>query len=165
MRNNDHNSHEEFRPRLTALAYRMLGTTADAEDAVQEAFLRLHSADETPDSIEGWLFRVTTRLCIDRKRRASKMQYVGDWLPEPVPDAGFKSPGELTDSLSTAFMVLLEALTPIERAVSLLKDIFAYDFDEISEIVGKTETNARQIVVRANRTTCHCHHQLSPSRR
>ncbi len=142
-----------LRPRLTALAYRMLGTTADAEDAVQDAFLRYQRHEGEVISPEAWLVRVTTRLCIDRIRCGGRETYVGDWLPEPVPAhaAWAEDPAEVADSLSTAFMVLLETLNPVERAAFLLRDVFEYDFDRVAEIIGKTPANARQIAVRARR--------------
>ena len=144
---------DRLRSRLTALAYRMLGTTADAEDAVQDAFLRYQRHEGEVESAEAWLVRVTTRLCIDRIRRGDRETYVGDWLPEPVPEdaAWTEDPAELAESLSTAFMVLLETLNPVERAAFLLRDVFEYDFDRVAELIGKTPANARQIVVRARR--------------
>ena len=149
----DQSNLDRLRPRLTALAYRMLGTTADAEDAVQDAFLRYQRHGGEVASPEAWLVRVTTRLCIDRMRRGERVTYVGDWLPEPVPEnAGLaEDPAELAESLSTAFMVLLETLNPVERAAFLLRDVFGYDFDRVAEIIGKTPANARQIAVRARR--------------
>lgn len=144
---------ERFRPRLTALAYRMLGTTSDAEDAVQDAFVRLHRQVGDIESVEGWLVRVTTRLCIDRRRQAKRETYVGNWLPEPVPEGTtwMEDRAELAESLSMAFMVLLETLAPVERAAYLLRDIFGYEFDEVADLIEKSPANARQIVVRARR--------------
>lgn len=144
---------EQLRPRLVALAYRILGTTTDAEDAVQDAYLRYHRHAEAIQSPESWLVRVVTRLCIDRKRACQREAYIGNWLPEPVPDEGYwmEDPAELSESLSMAFMVMLETLSPVERAAYLLRDIFSYDFDEVADLIEKSPDNARQIVVRARR--------------
>lgn len=146
---------EQFRPKLLAVAYRMLGAAADAEDAVQDAFLRFHQqAEGTVASPEAWLVKTTTRLCIDRLRQSRREEYVGPWLPEPVPETW---PGaaadrvELAESLSMAFLVLLESLSPVERAAYLLREIFGYDYDEIADLVGKTPATVRQITARARK--------------
>jgi RNA polymerase sigma-70 factor (ECF subfamily) len=148
------------RPRAFAIAYRMLGSVAEAEDVVQEALLRLHrvlAAGERIESDAAYVATVTTRLAIDhlRSARVRREQYVGDWLPEPlVGEPGADDPAvraELADSLSMAFLVLLENLTPEQRAVFLLRDVFDYGYDEIAAIVGKSEDNARQLAVRARR--------------
>jgi RNA polymerase sigma-70 factor, ECF subfamily len=141
-----------FRPRLLALAYRMLGTVADAEDAVQDAYLRFQQAGGINDP-EAWLVKATTRLCIDRLRRAKRREgYVGPWLPEPVGERwGGAERLELVESLSMAFLVLLETLSPAERAAFLLREVFGYEFDEIGELLDKTPVNARQIVARARK--------------
>ena len=135
---------EQLRPRLVALAYRILGTTTDAEDAVQDAYLRYHRHAEAIQSPESWLVRVVTRLCIDRKRACQREAYIGNWLPEPVPDEGYwmEDPAELSESLSMAFMVMLETLSPVERAAYLLRDIFSYDFDEVADLIEKSPDNA-----------------------
>lgn len=143
-----------LRPKLLAVAYRMLGTAADAEDAVQDAYLRyqLHAAGV--GSPEPWLVKTTTRLCLDRLRKAKREAYTGPWLPEPVPAtwAGAATDrAELADSLSMAFLVLLETLSPPERAAYLLREVFGYEFDEIAELIGKTPVNARQIAARAKK--------------
>ena len=142
------------RPRLLALPYRMLGSAADAEDAVQDAYLRLQQTG-TVNSTEAWLVKVTTRLCIDRLRQAKRRaEYVGPWLPEPLPDRWVEpAPDrlELAESLSMAFLVLLEALSPSERAAYLLREVFDYEFDEIAALLDKSPVNVRQITARAKK--------------
>jgi RNA polymerase sigma-70 factor (ECF subfamily) len=145
---------ERLRPKLLAVAYRMLGTVADAEDAVQDAYLRYHQHAAEVESPEGWLVRTTTRLCIDRLRTAKREEYVGPWLPEPVPEswAGAATDrAELAESLSTAFLVLLETLSPAERATHVLREVFGYEFDEIAGLLDTTPVNARQIAARARK--------------
>lgn len=143
------------RPRLFGLAYRMLGTRDDAEDILQEAYIRWHKTDaETIETPEAWLVTAVTRLSIDRLRKASVQRetYIGPWLPEPLMISNEPSPqdnAELASGLSLAFMVLLERLSPTERAVFLLHDIFDCDYSEISRIIGKSEAASRQIVHRA----------------
>jgi RNA polymerase sigma-70 factor (ECF subfamily) len=151
--------YEELRPLMFSIAYRMLGSATDAEDVVQEAFLRFHretSGGTEVDSAKAYLSAVTTRLSIDhlRSARVRREQYVGTWLPEPLltqEEDEVVRHAETADSLSMGFLVLLESLTPVERAVFLLHDVFQYDFAEISRIVGKAEENCRQISVRARR--------------
>jgi RNA polymerase sigma-70 factor (ECF subfamily) len=150
---------EELRPLLFSIAYRMLGSVSEAEDIVQEAYLRWHHVSGEGSEIESpkaYLSAVVTRLSIDhlRSARVRRERYVGQWLPEPlltdiVPDAGEHA--VLAESLSMAFLVLLESLSPVERAVFLLHDIFGYEYDEIARIVGKSEQNCRQLAVRARR--------------
>jgi RNA polymerase sigma-70 factor, ECF subfamily len=152
---------EALRPTLFSIAYRMLGSVAEAEDVVQEAFLRQQRAlrrGEEIDSPRAYLSAVVTRLSIDelRSARARREVYVGEWLPEPIlTDTSVElAPAdyaEQADSLSLAFLVLLEELTPVERAVFLLHDVFAYGYDEIAEAVGKSEQNCRQLATRARR--------------
>ena len=153
---------EELRPRAFAIAYRMLGTVADAEDVVQEALLRLHRAQEegqTIDSPPAYLATIVTRLAIDelRSARARRETYVGEWLPEPLvvdadpPSADPAAHAEMADSLSLAFLVVLESLSPEQRAVFLLRDVFDYGYDEIARLVDKTEPAVRQLAVRARR--------------
>ena len=144
---------EEVRPYLFSLAYRMLGSTADAEDIVQEAFLRSRDAEEV-EHPKAYLSTVVTRLCIDhlRSARVRRESYVGPWLPEPLltdaaPDAAEEV--ERAETLSLAFLVMLESLSPVERAVFLLREVFGYDYDEIGETVGKSAENCRQIAHRA----------------
>jgi RNA polymerase sigma-70 factor (ECF subfamily) len=152
--------YEPLRPLLFSIAYRMLGTVSDAQDIVQEAFLRFHRAAAGPDGIDSpkaFLSAVTTRLCIDhlRSARVRRESYVGEWLPEPlltditVPDPA--AAAEQADSLSMAFLLLLERLTPVERAVFLLHDVFGYDYGEIAGIVAKSQDNCRQLALRARR--------------
>jgi RNA polymerase sigma-70 factor (TIGR02957 family) len=145
----------EYRPLMFSIAYRMTGSVADAEDIVQEAFLRLANATEA-ESPKAFLATVTTRLAIDhlRSARVRRESYVGTWLPEPL--LGDDAPGpaeraETSDSLSMAFLVLLESLSPAERAVFLLREVFGYGYTEIAEVTGKTEPACRQTFARARR--------------
>jgi RNA polymerase sigma-70 factor (TIGR02957 family) len=150
---------DELRPRAFAIAYRMLGSVAEAEDVVQEALLRVHRAlagGKRLESPRAFVATVTTRLAIDelRSARVRRETYVGEWLPEPLVVDGADDPArqvETADALSLAFLVLLESLTPEQRAVLLLRDVFAYDYREVAEIVGKSEENARQLAARARR--------------
>jgi RNA polymerase sigma-70 factor (TIGR02957 family) len=152
----------EFRPLMFSIAYRMTGSVSDAEDIVQEAFLRLTRALRDGASItspKAYLATVTTRLAIShlRSARVRREAYMGEWLPEPLvadqlapaaaPDPAERA--EMSDSLSMAFLVLLESLSPTERAVFLLHEVFGYDYHEIAEITGKSEPNCRQIFARA----------------
>jgi RNA polymerase sigma-70 factor, ECF subfamily len=152
------NSIDDFnlhRPLLFSIAYRMLGTVTDAEDMVQETFLRWQqTANETVRSAKTYLSTIITRLCIDhlRSARVQREQYVGTWLPEPMLTQQSHHPTdlmELAESLSIAFLSVLERLSPIERAVFLLRDVFDYDYDEIGQMVGKSSPNCRQILKRA----------------
>jgi RNA polymerase sigma-70 factor (ECF subfamily) len=137
----------------------MLGSVAEAEDVVQEALLRFHralEAGEQIDSPRGYVATIATRLAIDQLRsaRVRREAYVGEWLPEPLVTASEADPAaqaEMADSLSLAFLVLLERLSPEQRAVLLLHDVFDYGYDEIAAIIGKTEDNARQLASRARR--------------
>ena len=146
---------EELRRRLFGIAYRMIGTTADAEDIVQEAYLRWHQADtEEIRSAEAWLVSVVTRLSIDKLRKASveREKYVGPWLPEPLIASTSPTPEEQLETasdLSMAYMVLLERLTPIERAAFLLHDVFDCAYPLIANILRKSEAACRQVVHRA----------------
>jgi RNA polymerase sigma-70 factor (TIGR02957 family) len=150
---------EELRPRAFAVAYRMLGSVSEAEDIVQEALLRLHVMLEQGERIESpraYLSTVVTRLCIDQLRsaRVRRESYVGEWLPEPLVDDGRSDPAdhaELADSLSLAFLVLLESLTPEQRAAFLLREVFDYPYAEIAAIIGTGEDNTRQLVARARK--------------
>jgi RNA polymerase sigma-70 factor, ECF subfamily len=149
----------ELRPLLFSIAYRMLGSASDAEDIVQEAFLRFHretAAGTRVESPKSYLSAVTTRLCIDhlRSARVRRESYVGTWLPEPLlteETSDAERHAETADSLSMGFLVLLESLTPVERAVFLLREVFEYDYSEIASVVEKSEENCRQIAVRARR--------------
>jgi RNA polymerase sigma-70 factor (TIGR02957 family) len=150
---------EELRPAAFAIAYRMLGSVSEAEDVVQEAFLRLHRMlreGERVESPRAYLSTVVTRLCIDQLRsaRARRERYVGEWLPEPLLASDEADPArhaEVADSLSLAFLVLLESLSPEQRAAFLLREVFDYPYDQIARIVGKSEDNTRQLVTRARR--------------
>ena len=147
---------EAHRGRLWGVAYRMLGSRADAEDMVQEAYLRWHGAPtEEVRTPEAWLVTTTTRLCIDRLRqlRAEREAYVGPWLPEPLVEEAPAADAatELASDLSVAFLALLERLAPEERAAFLLHDVFDSDYGEIAAALGKSEAACRQIVSRARR--------------
>jgi RNA polymerase sigma-70 factor (ECF subfamily) len=145
-----------LRAYLFSIAYRMLSSVADAEDVVQEAYLRYHRADAEVESPKAYLSAVVTRLCIDhlRSARVRRETYVGEWLPEPLLTDGGADPEHAVvdaDSLSMAFLLVLERLSPVERAVFLLHDVFGYDFAEVAGIVERTPDNCRQIGVRARR--------------
>ena len=148
---------DELRPASFAIAYRMLGSVAEAEDVVQEALLRVHRALEAGERIESpraFVATITTRLAIDelRSARARRERYVGEWLPEPILTDRRDDPAqhaEIADSLSIAMLVLLETLSPEQRAVLLLRDVFDYGYAEIARIIGKNEDNVRQLASRA----------------
>jgi RNA polymerase sigma-70 factor (TIGR02957 family) len=150
---------DELRPIAFAIAYRMLGSVSEAEDVVQEALLRVHQAidaGEQLDSPRAYVSTITTRLAINelRSARARRERYVGEWLPEPIVTDGEDDPArhaETADSLSVAMLVLLESLSPEQRAVLLLHDVFDYGYPQIAEIVGKSEGNVRQLASRARR--------------
>lgn len=147
--------YERHRHRLWGIAYRMLGSVQDAEDVVQESFLRWHGADaEAVRTPEAWLVRVATRLSIDRLRLAAtaREQYVGDWLPEPIATDEGSAPDrrvEQASDLSIGFLMLLERLTPEERAALLLRDVFDAEYGEIAQVLEKSEAACRQMVHRA----------------
>ena len=156
----DASDYPRYRPLMFSIAYRMTGSVSDAEDIVQEAFLRATKANEidTTDNPKAYLATITTRLAIDhlRSARVRRESYVGTWLPEPLVDHTDDMPGpaelaETSDSLSMAFLVLLESLSPPERAVFLLREVFGYRYPEIAEIIRKTEPACRQIYARARR--------------
>jgi RNA polymerase sigma-70 factor, ECF subfamily len=156
---------ENLRPLMLSIAYRMVGSFSEAEDLVQEAFVRLHEAGEV-DSPKAWLSTVVTRLSIDhlRSARVRREEYPGTWLPEPVaadpaPDAAARG-----ETLSMAVLVLLESLTPVERAVFVLREAFDYGYDEIAEIVDKSPANVRQLAVRARRHVDDRQPRFEPSR-
>jgi RNA polymerase sigma-70 factor, ECF subfamily len=146
-------THEELRPYLFAIAYRMLGSVAEAEDVVQDAFLRYHEAGVDAESPKAYLATVTTRLAIDnlRSARGRREVYPGEWLPEPLVDDESVRHAETADSLSLAFLHLLEKLAPVERAVFLLREVFDYPYEEVARIVDKSPGNCRQILTRAHR--------------
>jgi RNA polymerase sigma-70 factor (TIGR02957 family) len=150
---------DELRPVAFAIAYRMLGSVSDAEDVVQEALLRVHQALQAGQPIaspRAFVATVTTRLAINElhSARARRERYVGEWLPEPIITDGHEDPpqhAEMADSLSLALLVLLESLSPEQRAVLLLHDVFDYDHAQIAEIIGKSQDNVRQLATRARR--------------
>jgi RNA polymerase sigma-70 factor, ECF subfamily len=165
-------THAELRPLLFSIAYRMLGSVAEAEDVVQDAYLRWQralAAGTEVASPKAYLTAVTTRLAIDQLRaaRTRRESYVGPWLPEPLlagTEADVAEHAEMADSLSMAFLVLLETLSPVERAVFLLREVFEYGYDEIAQIVGKSEVNCRQIFARARRAVEASRPRFEPSR-
>ena len=150
---------DELRPASFSIAYRMLGSVSEAEDVVQEALLRVHQALDAGEQIaspRAFVITVTTRLAINelRSARARRERYVGDWLPEPIVTNGRDDPArhaETADLLSVAVLVLLESLSPVQRAVLLLHDVFDYGYPEIAVVVGKSEDNVRQLAARARR--------------
>jgi RNA polymerase sigma-70 factor (TIGR02957 family) len=150
---------DELRPSAFAIAYRMLGSVSEAEDVVQEGLLRLHRAREGGERIESppaYLSTVVSRLSLDQLRsaRVRREAYVGEWLPEPLVANADDDPArkaEMADSLSLAFLVLLESLSPEQRAAFLLREVFDEPYDRIADIVGTSEQNARQLVTRARR--------------
>jgi RNA polymerase sigma-70 factor (ECF subfamily) len=150
---------DELRPVAFAIAYQMLGSVSEAEDVVQEALLRMHQALDSGKRIaspRAFVTTVTTRLAINelRSARARREDYVGEWLPEPIITDGHDDPArhvEMADSLSLAMLVLLESVSPEQRAVLLLHDVFDYDHAQIAQIIGKSEDNVRQLATRARR--------------
>ena len=151
------NDENDLRPLMFSIAYRMTGSVAEAEDLVQEAFFRMGRARQggvVVESPKAYLTTTTTRLAINhlRSARVRRESYVGTWLPEPVVTDLHDSPeqmAELSDSLSMAFLLLLESLSPVERAVFLLREVFDYPYEEIAQVVDKSEANCRQIFARA----------------
>jgi RNA polymerase sigma-70 factor, ECF subfamily len=149
----DPHTFEAYRPLLFSIAYRMLGSAMEAEDMVQEAYLRYERAADTDIQFpKAYLSKVITHLCLDylKSAKTQREEYFGTWLPEPVPTDD--SPGAVVgaeETISMAFMVLLESLTPTERAVFLLRDVFDYSYAEIAAIIGKSEANCRQQYRRA----------------
>ena len=161
-----------YRRLLFSIAYRMLGTVSDAEDLVQEAYLRWQRAREPGapaiTAPKSWLTATITNLCIDRLRsaQARREEYVGPWLPEPLLTDEAADPAvgaELVDTLSLAFLTVLERLNPVERAVFLLHDVFGYDFAEIAPIVGKSAANCRQLGRRAREHVHEARPRFAPS--
>lgn len=146
---------EDLRPLMFSVAYGMLGSVTEAEDITQEALLRMHRTAATIEAPSAYAVTVTTRLAIDQLRsaRARREVYVGAWLPEPLvvadPETGPAEQVEAGERLSLAFLVLLERLSPVERAVLLLREVFDYDYERIAVIVGRSPANCRQILVRA----------------
>ena len=146
----------EIRRHGFGVAYRMLASVSDAEDVVQEAMLRLTRVREPVDEPAAWITTVVTRRAIDvlRHARVQRETYIGPWLPEPLIERAEGDPSErveLADSLSSAFLVVLERLTPLERAAFLLREVFAYEYNEIAAIIDRREDNCRQLVTRARK--------------
>lgn len=149
----------EHRPYLFGIAYRMLGSAAEAEDVLQDAYLRVHAAAEAPRSPSAYLATVVTRLCLDvlKSARARRERYVGTWLPEPVLTETLDGPTptgpnarmDAVESMSLAFLVLLESLSPLERAAVVLRDVFDWEFDAIAEALERSPAACRQLVHRA----------------
>jgi RNA polymerase sigma-70 factor, ECF subfamily len=147
---------EELRPLLFSIAYRILGSVSEAEDAVQETWLRYQASPTQPASVKAFLSAVVTRVSIDvlRSARVRREEYVGPWFPEPLLTDPYQDPersAELADSVSTAALLLLERLTPLERAVFVLREVFGFGFPEIASAVGRSEAACRQLAVRARR--------------
>ena len=147
---------EQLRSLLFAIAYRILGSVSDAEDAVQETWLRYQASPTTPASAKAFLSAVVTRISIDvlRSARVRREEYTGPWFPEPLLTDPYEDPersAELADSLSMAALLLLERLSPLERAVFVLKEVFGFGFPEIASAVGRSEAACRQLAVRARR--------------
>ncbi|WP_042370028.1 RNA polymerase sigma-70 factor [Streptacidiphilus neutrinimicus] len=146
----------ELRPLLFSIAYRVLGSVSEAEDAVQETWLRFEATDTEPRSTKSFLSAVVTRISIDvlRSARVQREEYLGPWFPEPLLADPYQDPArsaELADSVSTAALLLLERLSPLERAVFVLREVFDFGFAEIASAVGRSEEACRQLVVRARR--------------
>ncbi|MFV8129598.1 RNA polymerase sigma-70 factor [Streptomyces syringium] len=147
---------EELRPLLFSIAYRILGSVGEAEDAVQETWLRFDGSTTRPTSTKAFLSATVTRISIDvlRSARVRREQYVGPWFPEPLLNDPYQDPAraaELADSVSMAALVLLERLSPLERAVFVLREVFGFGFDEIATAVERSEAACRQLLVRARR--------------
>ena len=167
------NDENNLRPLMFSIAYRMTGSVAEAEDLVQEAFFRMGRAQEsgvTVESPKAYLTTTVTRLAINhlRSARVRRESYVGTWLPEPVVTDLHENPEqmvELSDSLSMAFLLLLESLSPVERAVFLLREVFEYPYEDIAQVVDKNEANCRQIFARARQriSAQQARHEASPA--
>jgi RNA polymerase sigma-70 factor (ECF subfamily) len=147
---------QDLRPMLFSIAYRILGSVSEAEDAVQESWLRYESSPTPVRSTRAFLSAVVTRISIDvlRSARVQREQYIGEWLPEPLLTDPYEDPeraAELADSVSMAALVLLERLSPLERAVFVLRDVFGFGFDEIASAVGRSEAACRKLAERARR--------------
>ncbi|MFI2028026.1 RNA polymerase sigma-70 factor [Streptomyces buecherae] len=147
---------EELRPLLFSIAYRILGSVSEAEDAVQEAWLRFDGSPTVPASAKAFLSTTVTRIAIDvlRSARVRREEYVGPWFPEPLLNDPYQDPersAELSDSVSMAALLLLERLSPLERSVFVLREVFAFGFADIAAAVGRSESACRQLLVRARR--------------
>src|SRR5258705_6548599 len=162
---------EAERKRLFAIAYRMLGTASDAADVVQEAWLRWQRADANEiDSPRAYLSTVVTRLAIDhlKSARVQREHYVGPWLPEPLVEETGASPADqlvLAESLSMAFLLVLEELGPVDRAVYILRELFDYPYDDVARIVGKTPEHCRQLLHRARSRVVAARDRTAPTPR
>jgi RNA polymerase sigma-70 factor (ECF subfamily) len=162
-------SFEPYRRRLLGLAYRMLGSIADAEDAVQETYLRWHAADRyNVSDPRAFLMTTTTRICLDMltSARARREEYVGPWLPEPVVDTAALAPDsrtELAEDLSIALLLTLDRLSPLERTVFLLHDVFDFSFSEVATTLERSEAACRQLGAHAR--TCGRYDHAAPPRR
>jgi RNA polymerase sigma-70 factor (ECF subfamily) len=163
---------EAQRGTLFGLAYRMLGSAAEAEDIVQDTYVRLQSASDEPRDLRAYVVTIATRLCLDQLKsaRAKRESYVGPWLPEPIrtSEEMFRATPEgavsAEESISLAFLVLLESLGPVERAVFLLRDVFDYEYSEIAAMVGRSETNCRQVLRRARQAVDERRPRFVPTR-
>ncbi|WP_282796578.1 RNA polymerase sigma-70 factor [Streptomyces sp. CC224B] len=147
---------EELRPLLFSIAYRILGSVAEAEDAVQETWLRFDGSPTVPASVKAFLSTTVTRIAIDvlRSARVRREEYVGPWFPEPLLSDPYQDPArsaELADSVSMAALLLLERLSPLERSVFVLREVFGFGFDDVASAVGRSEAACRQLLVRARR--------------
>lgn len=147
---------EDLRSLLFSIAYRILGSVSEAEDAVQETWLRFDASATIPTSTKAFLSTTVTRLSIDvlRSARVRREEYVGPWFPEPLLNDPYQDPArsvELADSVSMAALLLLERLSPLERSVFVLREVFAFGFDEVATAVGRSEAACRQLLVRARR--------------
>ncbi|MFJ9798113.1 RNA polymerase sigma-70 factor [Streptomyces sp. NPDC101145] len=147
---------EELRPLLFSIAYRILGSVSEAEDAVQETWLRFDGSSTVPVSVKSFLSTTVTRIAIDvlRSARVRRESYVGPWLPEPLLSDPYEDPArsaELADSVSMAALLLLERLSPLERSVFVLREVFGFGFDDVAAAVGRSQAACRQLLVRARR--------------
>jgi RNA polymerase sigma-70 factor (ECF subfamily) len=159
---------QSLRPHLFSVAYRMLSSASEAEDVVQDAWLRAASAPDQLDSARAWLTTVVTRLCLDRLKSAAarREQYVGPWLPEPVPTGAIETAEDVAarhESITMAFLVLLETLTPAERAAFLLREVFDGDYADVANVLETTPAAARQLVHRAKERISDGRHRFEAS--
>jgi RNA polymerase sigma-70 factor, ECF subfamily len=161
---------EQLRPLLFSIAYRILGSVTEAEDAVQDTWLRYESSPTQPTSAKAFLSAVVTRISIDvlRSARVRREEYVGEWFPEPLLTDPYEDPArsaELADSVSMAALLLLERLSPLERAVFVLREVFGFGFPEVASAVGRSEAACRQLAVRARRHMDAGRPRFEPDRR
>lgn len=163
-------AHDEPRPLMFSIAYRMLGSVAEAEDVVQEAFLRIHKSSlqgTAVESADAFATTVTTRLAIDalRSARRRREEYLGPWLPEPLVESEGSDPAwriEMDETVSIAFLAVLERLSPLERAVFILREVFGYGYRETAAVVDRSEANCRQLLARARRHIAEGHTRFRP---